>query len=117
MSTLIERVGATIVRNIVPREALLSSKLGKWYERSESHRYHAGDVLVLRVNSLGFGVRPVAVVKEYGVSDNIRGSFYQVTMYADRMEDQGSSVRVRGPKDEALGQYVGRKATWGSIPQ
>ena len=116
MSTLIERVGATIVRNIVPREALLSSKLGKWYELSESHRYLAGDVLVLRANSLGFGVRPVAVVKEYR-SDNIRGSFYQVTMYADRMEEQGSSLRVRGPKDEALGQYVGRKATWGSIPQ
>ena len=116
MSTLIERVGATIVRNIVPREALLSSELGKWYERSESHRYNAGDVLVLRANSLGFGVRPVAVVKEYR-SDNIRGSFYQVTMYADRMEEQGSSLRVRGPKDEALGQYVGRKATWGSIPQ
>jgi len=137
MSGIIERAGGAIVRTVVPGELLLMSRLGQWYEKIESHKYHEGDVLILRRDYWGFGVRPVAVVRGYD-ADKTWGGTYHVTMYADRVEDPGSNVRVRQPKegdhfkwnmenlfkkvnkvmspDEALELYKGKKATWGLQP-
>lgn len=119
---------------IVPRELLLASRLGEVYSRNEIHRYHEGDVLVLRANSLGFGIRPVAVVKGYEISENTKEGLYVVEMNSDREGDtmEGRTIEEerhfkwnieflfrKVPKGMASNPelfYKGRKINWGEVP-
>jgi len=81
-----EVVKGLIVGTLVPRNLLLGSKLGAWYNRNPYHRFDEGDVLILRSRNLfGYGIRPVAVVEDYKIRDFGFGEEgkYSLTMYMD----------------------------------
>lgn len=130
MSSIAERGAAKMVQ-IVPSE-LLPLMLVELYSRSGMHRHNEGDVLILKANSLGFGIRPVAIVKGYEISDDTKEGVYVVEMNSDRDEDimKGRVTKeerhykwdidvlfTQVPKemtpDQALSFYGGRKANWG----
>ena len=74
------------VSAIVPGDFMLGTKLGKWYERNPYHKYHKGDILILRNRRIvGFGVRPVMVVNGYEVREGMFGreGNYDTTSYID----------------------------------
>jgi len=133
MSSIVER-GVAVVARIIPDKVLTSRVLYELYSQGEIHKYRKGDVLVLRGDYLGFGVRPVAVVKGYEISKDTGKGMYLVEMHSDREVDttEGRTSREQEhskwnmeflfgkvPKgmtpNEALSFYQGERSNWGMV--
>lgn len=102
MGSKIDRIVERLAHELPLTFVLGNSLLKRVYSESARHIYNPGDVIVLRGNGFGWGIRPVGLVLAYSVRDHMVGDrvcgvrgYYDVEMTRDVFTELGSIIRAR----------------------